>query len=102
MRVETQSTYPLAPGYKDGDTSRQAAAAITPTVARIRDLVADCYLFYGPMTADEVAGRLGLSILTVRPRVTELVKLGIIADTGTRRRNASGHTAKVYELTRSV
>lgn len=98
MQFKLEDQYPNRPGFKDRDTSKQAATAIAPIAATVRDLVADCYLFYGPMTADEVAERLGLSILTVRPRVTELVKQGIIVDTGARRRNASGHTAKVYKL----
>lgn len=101
MLRDTPHRYPSAPGFKDRDTSKQAAAAIAPVAATVRDLVADCYLFWGPMTADEVAGRLGLSILTVRPRVTELVKLGVIVDSGTRRRNASGRTAKVYQISTS-
>lgn len=100
MQFNLEDQYPNRPGFKDRDTSRLAAAAIAPAAKNIRDLVADCYLFWGPMTADEAAERLNLSILTVRPRVTELLKQGILRDSGTRRRNASGHTAKVFELKR--
>jgi hypothetical protein len=50
----------------------------------------------GGLTADEVAAALGESVLSIRPRMSELRRLGEIADTGDRRRNASGHTAAVW------
>jgi predicted ArsR family transcriptional regulator len=51
------------------------------------------------LTADEIAERLGKSVLTIRPRVTELGAAGAITDTGARRVNASGATATVWRLT---
>jgi predicted ArsR family transcriptional regulator len=48
------------------------------------------------MTADEIAGRLNRSVLAIRPRVTELFKMGKIEDTGQRRANASGRRAVVW------
>jgi len=48
------------------------------------------------LTADEVAGRLGLSILSIRPRITELARLGKVRDSGERRRNGSGRKAIVW------
>ena len=48
------------------------------------------------LTADEVAGRLGLSILSVRPRISELTRLGKVRDSGHRRRNTSGKNAIVW------
>lgn len=41
------------------------------------------------MTCDEIAQSLGLGILTVRPRLTELQTLGKVKDTGRRRELAS-------------
>lgn len=52
----------------------------------------------GPMTADEVAGALGQSVLAIRPRVTELQqdRFGaVVVRTGERRLNASGRPAAV-------
>ncbi|HVO01480.1 MAG TPA: hypothetical protein VMT54_04725 [Candidatus Cybelea sp.] len=57
--------------------------------ARVCAVLAAC----GPMTADEVAETIGESILNVRPRVSELVKLGALRDSGIRGRNMSGHKA---------
>ena len=48
------------------------------------------------VTADEVAELLGRSVLAVRPRVSELYDIGLIRDSGERRRNASGINAKVW------
>ena len=49
-----------------------------------------------PMTADEVAALLGETVLSIRPRVAELRKLGKIAATGDKRRNESGMLASVW------
>jgi hypothetical protein len=53
-------------------------------------------LDHGGFTADEIAARLGESILTIRPRITELNKLCKIKDTGVRRPNSSGRNAIVW------
>lgn len=50
------------------------------------------------LTADEVAARLKESVLSIRPRITELKARGLIADTGLRRRNASGEKARVWRV----
>jgi hypothetical protein len=47
-------------------------------------------------TADEIAKVLEHSILTVRPRVSELHRMGLITDSGRRAENASGHRAIVW------
>lgn len=87
-------SYPASPGHYGSDTSRAAAEHIAPDAARLRGMVL-AEIRRAPGTADEIAGRLALSILSVRPRVTELAKTGAIEDTGERRANASGRSAKV-------
>lgn len=62
----------------------------------LRQRVLDAYERSAGMTADECAGRLGVSILAVRPRVTELSRLGKLRDSGTRRANNSGRSAIVW------
>jgi len=49
------------------------------------------------LTADEIATRLGESVLAVRPRVSELFHAGLIDKTGDRRPNASGLGAHVWK-----
>lgn len=50
------------------------------------------------LTADEIAEISGESVLSIRPRVSELKSIGVVADTGTRRKNASGRSATVVRL----
>lgn len=92
-------TYPHAPGFKAEGTSRQAAESMKPSAATLR---ATClgWLHYWPdrgCTADECAEQMGESVLSVRPRFSELHALGLIVDTGERRLNASGRRAVVWK-----
>lgn len=90
--------YPRAPGAKASGTSKEAAAAIAGRVARLRDDVVVILRRHGPKTADEVAALLGESVLSVRPRMTELRQLGRVEQFGERRTNASGQSAWVWRL----
>lgn len=89
-------TYPHAPGAQDRDTSRAAAEQASETAPQLRSRALAVLERSKGLTADEVAGRLGLSILSIRPRVTELARLGKVRDSGVRRRNASGRNAIVW------
>lgn len=89
--------YPAVPGFKDTDTSKAAAEEMKPTAATLR---AACYSLLYPalqLTADEAADLLGISILSIRPRFSELKRLGKIEDSGERRANLSGHRAIVWK-----
>lgn len=88
--------YPSSPGFQARDTSRAAAEHVAPTAALLRNRCLEVVERSMGLTADEVAGRLGLSILSVRPRITELARLGKVRDSGDRRPNASGRTAIVW------
>lgn len=85
------------PAQQSSDTSVAAAEAMTPGIADLRGLVLGAYQAAGVTgaTADEIAKRLELSVLTVRPRATELFQLGLLEDTGLRKPNDSGMTARV-------
>lgn len=88
--------YPNSPGYKEQTTSKDAAKKIE---SRAKTLRAQCYnvLLLHNLTADEVAAHLGESVLSIRPRISELVKLELIKETGVRRMNESGNRAHVYK-----
>lgn len=88
--------YPVAPGAQDRDTSREAADVASNTSAMLRARALAVLERSRGMTADEVAGKLGLSILSIRPRITELSRLGKVRDSGARRHNASGRRAIVW------
>lgn len=92
-------TYPNSPGHRNRDTSREAAESLgNVTLIRNRAYQRIAAL---PRTADEVATSLGMSVLSVRPRVTELYKLNLIEDSGDRRKNASGRKAIVWRVKRA-
>lgn len=89
-------SYPEVPGHKRQDTSAAAAMAMESSAGTIRSRCLRC-LDGRDLTADEVADILNLSILTVRPRMTELLRMGKIEDSGLRRFNASGKKAIVWK-----
>lgn len=89
-------SYPHAPGARDRDTSREAAEAVAGTAPLLRTKALAVVERSNGLTADEVAGRMGLSILSIRPRLTELSRLGKVRDSGQRRANASGRRAIVW------
>ncbi len=89
------ASYPLAAGSKTGGTSAEAAKKIH--AARLQKAVLRVLQTTpGGMTADEVAGELGESILSIRPRVSELKRQGMVEKTRERRRNISGMSASVW------
>ena len=99
MKVE--QSYPLSPGSKENGTSLEAAELIKAGAETIRRKVFDVIINkenFGA-TADEVAELLALSPFTVRPRVTELYKLGNIQRKD-KRKNSSGAMAYVYVVSK--
>lgn len=90
--------YPLFAGWKDGTTSRDAAQAIEASgkAPNLRQRIIEWFCAGHSATADEVAWRFGYSPLTIRPRVTELFKLGLIERTGERRASSEGRPSHVY------
>lgn len=90
-------SYPEAPGFKDRDTSRAAADSMKDAAPLLRGRCLEA-IRRSPagLTADEVATQIGETILSVRPRVTELLRDGKVRDSGQRRKNDSGRSAKVW------
>ncbi len=93
-------SYPHSPGHKESTTSRDAAIAIVGRAAVLRERVHAEIAAAGRsgLTADQVASRLGESVLAVRPRLSELyhVEPPRIVPTGERRTNDSGMKAKCW------
>jgi predicted ArsR family transcriptional regulator len=87
-------TYPSVPGFKARDTAREAAESLKPKAPLVRDKILQLMASpHAEFTADEAASMLGLPILTVRPRFSELANMGKLVDSGVRRRNDSGKNA---------
>jgi len=87
--------YPNIPHPGVTDTSRQAAESILARSANLQDRVFDV-IKERPSTADEVAEALGESVLSVRPRVSELRALNKVAPTTARRNNRFGRSQIVW------
>jgi len=95
--------YPSNPGYKAAGPSQEAARQIAGHAKTLRADVWRVILEHpAGITADEIAAKLGKSILSVRPRVSELHRLEMIEPTGGRGRNESGMTATVWRLAASL
>lgn len=98
-QLDLNEVYPNAPGYKVSGPSEMAARAVaTPAKILLWKVKACLSEMRGGATADEIAAELGASPLSVRPRVSELNRLGLIEKTEQRRKNASGMTATVWRL----
>ncbi len=95
---ESSLSYPNSQGWTEPGTSRDAALAISTTSKNLRALVLAAIDAAGPngLTADEVAGKLNMSVLSIRPRVAELYANNIIERDGQRRTNISGMKAAVW------
>ncbi len=89
--------YPLSPGFKEPTTSKDAATKMKVRAPKLqaRVLTAIGISRHG-LTPDECAKLLKTSILSVRPRFSELSKLEKIERSGARRANESGLKADVW------
>jgi hypothetical protein len=96
----TPPGYPTHPGFKEQDTSRKAASRTATRVEGLRAQIIVKLRAAGEtgLTADEAAEQMGETSFSIRPRFTELVRFGKIKDSGLRRRNESGSTAKVWVI----
>lgn len=91
-----EKKYPHHPGSKRAGTSQEAAERTKDRAPNLRNQVLTVLRTIGPMTPDECATEMQRSVLSVRPRLTELLKLGLIMKTEERRMNDSGMYANVY------
>lgn len=97
---EIPDAYPDTPGYRQTDTSFDAAQSVDAKTLRDQCMKV---LAARPVTADECAAYLGVDKLSIRPRFSELLKKGKIVDSGERRVNIdSGKRAIVWKLISSA
>lgn len=82
------------------DTERAVAHKVAQTVKgkRLETLKALSSLAGGG-TSDEIARSAGLSILSIRPRLTELQEMKLIVDSMARRTNSYGNYEIIWTLT---
>lgn len=84
------------------DLPSDASAAARPSEVDAATLRTQCLevLKSGDYTADEVAQKLGYSLLSIRPRVSELKKAAQVFATGQRRASSTGHSSTVWTISR--
>jgi predicted transcriptional regulator len=87
--------YPNVAGFKRFGTSSEAAQSVDAKTLRAKVLEELCN---GPGTADELALRLRVDKLSIRPRCSELAALGQIEDSGQRHLNSSNKRAIVWQV----
>lgn len=93
--------YPAIAGHQHTETSAAAAEAIERK-GRAANLRNQCLelLKAENLTADECAAKLNENVLSIRPRVSELAKQGLLMDTGERRPSSMGSPMVVWEVKR--
>ncbi|WP_341893774.1 hypothetical protein [Ferrovibrio terrae] len=98
-RPARRRSYPATPGFKEkGGTSQSAAVSIESRAAAVRARVLAAFTAAGArgLTPDEAGKQVQEDKLTVRPRVSELLRDGLLVKTKRTRMNASMKNAAVY------
>lgn len=90
--------YPYEAGHYDVDTSIGAAEIINDKLPQLQASVVAVVLAAGErgVTADEIAAHLGWERHRVRPRTSELRRMGRIGDSGRRRPSDLGVASIVW------
>ena len=77
--------------------SLEAALGIAGNAGTLRRLVYDRLIEHGPATDREMQHHLGMAGSTQRPRRVRLVELGLVRDSGKKRRH-EGRASTVWEV----
>ncbi len=92
--------YPDHPGAKGNDGTSQAAAdAIAPSVKFLQTTAMRALAKLGRATVLECVAITPYPRESLQPRFSELRTMGLVEPTGERRRNPSGKSAAVLQLT---
>ena len=92
--------YPYKAGHRNVDTSIKSAEKINKHLKRISKivLVELAKVYPNGLTGSEIARNANRSLLSIRPRTTELKHQGLIIDTDKRRKNEYDNTEIIYKL----
>lgn len=90
--------YPHKPGFKVQKTSRQAAEEITSKAKTLQKKILELLVnLPAGATPDQIAEYLEESILSIRPRMSELKAQGKIKDSGLRGKTAFGKSSIIWQ-----
>jgi hypothetical protein len=95
--------YPHVPCHKISGTSEETAASVEYVAPDLRERVYTL-LFVNRvgLTADECAAATGATVLSIRPRLSELRRKNLIVSSGKRRKNALGRSVTVWTLANPI
>jgi len=93
--IEDVLRYPDVPGWKGRETSQAAAEAIAPAAKSLRARVFE-EIRKAPGSPEQIAHRLKLPLMNVRPRCSELAAQGLIVDSGARGTAMGGRRAIIW------
>lgn len=85
------------PYQPHSETSREAAEELEPKASTLRAKVLDYIRKTGRVTDEQLQEALNMNPSTQRPRRVELVKMGLICDSGTTAITRSGRRAVLWE-----
>jgi predicted transcriptional regulator len=88
----------VVPAQVHSETSLAAAEAIRPRLGELQQRVL-AVVRHSPATDEEIQDALGMGPSTERPRRVELVRAGLVRDSGETRATRSGRQAVVWEVT---
>jgi predicted transcriptional regulator len=94
--------YGGVPPHSNATTSRAAAESVKPHATRLARLVLEHVRARGGLTSAEAESELGLIHQTASARLRELVKLGLVADSGETRPTPSGRRAIVWRAVEQI
>ena len=88
---------PTYPGFRRPGTSEKAAHIVAPFAKDIRGKLLEVFKSEpGGLTTDQAARRLQMEPWKARPRVSELLRLGEIRDSGKTRLGESGVNCTIW------
>jgi hypothetical protein len=91
--------YPNHPGSKDSapETSREAARTVVDIAKTHRSKILNALQgeTFG-LSSEGIAGKVGLTKYSVRPRISELVATGEVIETPFREKNSEGRSVVVW------
>ena len=92
--------YPNKAGHRGVRTSIASAEDINKQLSRLKKMVLLelSKVFPNGLTGTEIANKTRKSILSIRPRTTELKLQGLIIDTEETRKNDAGKSEIIYKL----
>lgn len=91
--------YPNAAGYKDSDCSKEAALHVNRKLRKRQEEVLNALRkCFNGATSEEIALMVGRPALSIKPRLSELLKLGLVRKSGRKGKTELGGNCTIWEI----